>query len=78
MSSSSLSLPELNERLLRERGALVDTAEALRTRVRREARKLEPRRLLQQHPEAAMAGALLLGAAVGRVAGGVLRALLRS
>ncbi len=72
-----MTLPELNRRLLEERGAFVDTAEALRSRMRQKARNLLPQRQLQRHPEAGLVLALGAGLLAGRIAGGILGSLLR-
>jgi|GEM_PF-3058180 len=74
---STQSLPELNRRLLEERGAAVATAARLRSKVRREMHGLAPREQIKGHPEAAMAAAAVLGLVGGRLAGAVLRGLLR-
>lgn len=77
MAHATLTLPELNRRLLEQRGAMVDTITTLRRRVRREARNLMPYQQLQRHPEAGMALAAVAGMIVGRVIGGVLGSFLR-
>lgn len=73
----SMSMPELNRRLVEQRGAMVDTITTLRRRVRRKARNLMPYQQLRRHPEAGMALAavvgLIAGRVIGRVAGGFLR-----
>ncbi|HWG38872.1 MAG TPA: hypothetical protein VN690_14260 [Terriglobales bacterium] len=71
------SIPELNRRLLEERGAAVASAERLRTRIRRELHNLGPREQVKRHPEAALAAAAVLGLVGGRIAGAMLRGLLR-
>ncbi|MGH9476131.1 MAG: hypothetical protein ACRD1C_07340 [Terriglobales bacterium] len=77
MSTQPTTLPEINRRLLEQRGAFVDTAAALRSRLLRGARNLTPVRQLQRHPEAGMAVALVLGLIVGRILGGLAGILLR-
>lgn len=77
MSMQPSTVPELNRRLVEQRGALVDTAAALRSRLRREARNLTPMSQLRRHPEAGMGAALVVGFIAGRIAGGVIGGLLR-
>jgi len=72
----SATLPELNRRLIEKRGAFVNTAEALRGRVKREARNLAPQRIVKRHPEAAMSVAAVAGFLAGRMAAGVVRAIM--
>lgn len=77
MSHATLTLPELNRRLLEQRGAMVDTITTLRRRVRRGARNLMPYQQLQRHPEAGMALAAVLGLIAGRLIGKVAGSFLR-
>lgn len=77
MSHATLTLPELDRRLLEQRGAMVDTITTLRRRVRRGARNLMPQQLLQRHPEAGMVLAAVLGLIAGRVIGKAAGRLLR-
>lgn len=74
---SSATLPELNRRLIEKRGAFVDTAAALRGRVKRDAQNLSPQRIIKRHPEAVLGTALMVGFLAGRLTGVVARALLR-
>lgn len=71
------SLPELDRRLLAQRGAFVRTAEDLKDKLREDVSAMTPRNLLRRHPGAALAGAAALGLIAGRIAGGVLSAVLR-
>lgn len=77
MAHATLTLPELDRRLLEQRGAMVDTITMLRRRMRRSARNLMPYQQLQRHPEAGMAIAAVLGLIAGRVVGGVVGSFLR-
>ncbi|MGH9483971.1 MAG: hypothetical protein ACRD1F_02850 [Terriglobales bacterium] len=72
-----MSLPELDRRLLDQRGAFADTAAALRRRVRRDARNLLPQRQMQKHAEVSLAAAVVTGLIAGRVIGGILGSILR-
>jgi hypothetical protein len=74
---SSATLPELNRRLIEKRGAFVDTAAALRGRVKREAQNLAPQRIIKRHPETVLGTALVVGFIAGRIAGAVVRAFVR-
>ncbi|MGH9394394.1 MAG: hypothetical protein ACRD1E_09520 [Terriglobales bacterium] len=73
---ASQSMPELNRRLLEERGAMVATVNRLRHRLRSDLHALAPREQIKRHPEAALAAAAAAGLVAGRLAGALLRGLL--
>ncbi|HXE31079.1 MAG TPA: hypothetical protein VN515_04695 [Terriglobales bacterium] len=77
MASRANSLPELERRLQEKRRAVVVSLDELRGRVRHDVHELSPRQQVKHHAGAALAAAALLGLLAGRVAGGLLRALLR-
>lgn len=74
------TIPDLDRRLVEDRGALVNSVDALRTRVQREVRGLNPRAVVKRHAGAALSAAAVVGALAGllggRMAAGIVRSLL--
>ncbi|HVA64164.1 MAG TPA: hypothetical protein VNF74_10605 [Terriglobales bacterium] len=71
------TLRELDRRLEQERGALAQTADALRQRLRRDLHALAPRQQLQRHAGAAVVAIALFSLITGHIAGRILAALRR-
>jgi len=71
------TLHELDRRLEQERGALAQTADALRQRLRRDLHALAPRQQLHRHAGAAVVATGLFSLFAGHLAGRLLAALQR-
>jgi hypothetical protein len=76
MAAHTQTLPELDQRLSRERSAVVETVDQLRRRVRSEIHEMSPRRQLKRHAGVSLAVAGFVGLVAGRIAGRFLRFLL--
>jgi hypothetical protein len=76
MSAHPNTLPELDQRLSRERSAVVETVDRLRRRVRSDIYEMSPRRQLKRHAGVSLALAGFVGLVSGRIAGRFLRFLL--
>lgn len=76
MAAHPHTLPELDQRLSRERSAVVETVDQLRRRMREEIHELSPRQQIKRHAGISLALAGFAGLVAGRIAGRFLRFLL--